>query len=199
MDIPTLIGLGIAAFVGSNIDDLFILIIFFANPKFPKSQVVLGQYVGMGALLAVSALTSFVALFVPSGLLGLIGIIPVAIGIKEFLKLRNKDTDSDDKKSLVARKGSYLPSLTVALVTFSGGEEIGVYGSIFATNNQLGEIVTIVFVSLVLTGLWCIIAHYLVNRTILADRFQRLGSWVMPFVLIGLGVYILAEAYVLFR
>jgi cadmium resistance protein CadD (predicted permease) len=60
------VGLGIGAFLATNIDDLFILMVFFANRRFPASQIVLGQYVGMGSLLAVSLLGLLIALVVPS-------------------------------------------------------------------------------------------------------------------------------------
>jgi cadmium resistance protein CadD (predicted permease) len=64
----SLIGIGAAAFVATNIDDLFILMAFFATnrSRFPISQVVLGQYVGMGSLIAVSLLGSLIALVVPN-------------------------------------------------------------------------------------------------------------------------------------
>jgi cadmium resistance protein CadD (predicted permease) len=39
LDFPALVGVGIAAFVSTNIDDLFILIVFFATPRFPSSQI----------------------------------------------------------------------------------------------------------------------------------------------------------------
>jgi cadmium resistance protein CadD (predicted permease) len=48
--IVEIIGLGIVAFVATNIDDLFILMVFFARRNFPTYQIVLGQYVGMGLL-----------------------------------------------------------------------------------------------------------------------------------------------------
>lgn len=196
------VGLGIGAFLATNIDDLFILMVFFANRRFPASQIVLGQYVGMGSLLAVSLLGLLIALVVPSNLIGLIGLFPIAIGIKEFLELRKKDDSEGNKEqsthSLQSKRiAAYLPFLTVAAVTFSGGEEIGIYASLFATNNEVGEIITIVSASMALTGIWCGLAHYLVNRHFLAERFHSIGEKVLPFVLIGLGVYILAEAFLL--
>ena len=65
VDVFSLVGLGATAFIATNIDDLFILIAFFANRRFPSSQIVLGQYVGMVALLAVSLVGSLLALVVP--------------------------------------------------------------------------------------------------------------------------------------
>lgn len=50
---------------------------------------------------------------------------------------------------------------------------------------------------MVLTAFWCGTAFYLVNRSFLADRFRRISRKVLPFVLIALGIYILAEAFLL--
>ena len=53
VDFFGILGIGTTAFVATNIDDLLILIAFFANSRFPLPQIVLGQYAGMGALLAI--------------------------------------------------------------------------------------------------------------------------------------------------
>jgi len=196
LDFAAILGLGVGAFLASNIDDLFILIGFFANRSFPPFQIVLGQYLGMGSLLAVSLVGLLIALVVPSNIIGLMGLFPIAIAIKELLELRQKG-DSKDKRELRSKKTGYLPFMIVAVVTFSGGEEIGIYASIFAVNSGLAEIITIVSVSMALTAFWCWTAHYLVNRSFLADRFRHIGERVLPFVLIAIGLYILAEAFLI--
>jgi cadmium resistance protein CadD (predicted permease) len=190
------VSIGMSAFVATNIDDLFILMVFFAKRSFPPFQIILGQYVGMSLLLVVSLIGSLVSL-IPRNLIGLIGLFPIAIGIKELPELRNKDKDDDKvaKQLSKSRWRTYLPFLVVATITFSGGEEIGIYISIFITYNGLSEIITLVSVVMVLTGVWCIIASYLVNHTFLASHFRRISNCVLPFVLIGLGLYILVEAF----
>jgi cadmium resistance protein CadD (predicted permease) len=199
--IVEIIGLGIVAFVATNIDDSFILMVFFAKRSFQSHQIVLGQYIGMGLLLGVSLAGSLVALVIPHNLIGLIGLIPIAVGIKELLDLRKKDDENDTDYEAVTKRISrnkwtaYLPILTVATITFSGGEEIGIYTTVFATYNGLSDIISIVSVVMVLTGAWCTTAKYLVNHTFLATRFRHIADRVLPFVLIGLGIYILAEAF----
>jgi cadmium resistance protein CadD (predicted permease) len=211
LDFFALVGVGIAAFVSTNIDDLLILTAFFATPRFPPFQIVLGQYIGMGSLIAVSLLGSLIALVVPRNLIGLIGLFPIAIGIKELLELHKKSNDYDnnnkydeeeEKNEELAKqhlqrskKIAYLPFLTVAAVTFSGGEEIGIYTSLFATNNELIHIITLVSVVMVLTGFWCGLANYFVNHSFLADCFRHIAARLLPFILIGLGIYILAEVF----
>jgi cadmium resistance protein CadD (predicted permease) len=199
------VGVGIAAFVSTNIDDLLILMAFFATPRFPPFQIVLGQYIGMGSLIAVSLLGLLIALVVPRNLIGLIGLFPIAIGIKELLELHKKSNDYDNKDNEEeqlakqhlqrSKKIAYLPFLTVAAVTFSGGEEIGIYTSLFATNNEVSQIIMLVSVVMVLTGFWCGLANYFVNHSFLADRFRHIAARLLPFVLIGLGIYILVEAF----
>lgn len=209
VDFFSILGIGATAFVATNIDDLLILIAFFANShRFPLPQIVLGQYSGMGALLAISIVGSLIALIVPDNLIGLIGIFPIAIGIRELLELlKNGDNNEEEEEEWAAkqlpqsRRGrrltAYLPFLTVAAVTFSGGEEIGIYTSVFATYHEVSEIIIIVLVVMVLTGVWCTVAYHLVNRPQIASSIKRIGTVALPFVLIGLGIYILAEAFLL--
>jgi cadmium resistance protein CadD (predicted permease) len=59
------LGIGVAAFVATNIDDIFILMIFFSTHRFHIYDIVLGQYLGIGSLIAISALGSLLALVIP--------------------------------------------------------------------------------------------------------------------------------------
>ena len=199
MDFPALVGVGVAAFVSTNIDDLFILMVFFATPRFAFCQIVLGQYIGMGSLIGVSLAGSLITFILPRNLIGLIGLFPISIGIKELLELRKKGDEEDEKltKKLLQSKKIQLPFLTVAAITFFGGEEIGIYTTLFAINNDVGAIITLISVVMVLTAFWYFLANYLVKHIYLADIFRSIGSRVLPYVLIGLGIYILAEAFIM--
>lgn len=98
MDFPALVGIGIAAFVSTNIDDLFILMVFFATLRLPSIQIILGQYIGMGSLIGISLVGSLITLIVPRNIIGLIGLFPIAIGIKELLESNNKGDKEEDEK-----------------------------------------------------------------------------------------------------
>ena len=47
-DFFDLVGIGVSAFIATNIDDIFVLMLFFSSFKFHKFQVVVGQYLGLG-------------------------------------------------------------------------------------------------------------------------------------------------------
>ena len=57
-----LIALGIAAFVSTNIDDIFLLMMFFSDTRFKPLEVVLGQYIGMAALVISSELPELLSI-----------------------------------------------------------------------------------------------------------------------------------------
>ena len=87
--------------------------------------------------------------------------------------------------------------LSVAAVTFSNrGDNIGVYVPLFATYNSPVSITLLVTGFLAMTAVWCVLGYYLVNHPFLATRIRRYGDIVLPFVLIGLGVYILLNGFV---
>jgi cadmium resistance protein CadD (predicted permease) len=44
-----LLGIAVVLFVSTNIDDVFVLLGFFSDPKVKFRHVVLGQYLGIGA------------------------------------------------------------------------------------------------------------------------------------------------------
>ena len=47
-----------------------------------------------------------------------------------------------------------------------------------------------------MTAVWCIATYYLVNHPLLASKIRHIGDTILPFVLIGLGIYILVESFV---
>src|SRR5215469_18413552 len=89
-----LIGLAIVVFVSTNIDDIFVLIGFFADKSFRARDVVVGQYVGVCALYLISAIAALISLVIPTAYIGLLGLVPIAIGIKKLYNpWRNQKTE----------------------------------------------------------------------------------------------------------
>jgi cadmium resistance protein CadD (predicted permease) len=196
IDIISLISIGVAAFAATNIDDIFVLMLFFSSLTFPVRQVVLGQYIGIGLLVSISALASFISLVIPTYIIGLLGIAPIVIGVKKLVTLRKKDESNSKSKETAQDKKNNLGFAAVAAVTFSnGGDNIGVYAPLFAKYNTASQITTLVTIFMAMTAVWCMAAYYLVNHPLVASRIRRIGHIALPFVLIGLGTYILIESF----
>ena len=195
VDFFPLIGIGISAFVATNIDDIFVLMLFFSTLNFRKGQVVIGQYFGIGLLVLISTLGSLLALVVPQYIIGLLGLVPISIGIIRLVQLRKKNNSISEKTSQISR-WSHLPILTVAAVTFSnGGDNIGIYTPLFAKYSLAGEVIFIFLIFMIMTGFWCVAAYYLVRHPLIASRIKKTGHIIFPCVLIGLGIYILVSSF----
>jgi cadmium resistance protein CadD (predicted permease) len=194
ISLTTTLFLAIALFVASNIDDLFILLVFFADARFRPMHIVLGQFGGMGALVLFSWLAALVALVIPPVYVGLLGLVPIAIGLKQLLDLWRGKSNDDDDAELAARAGARGPVLTVAAVTIAnGGDNIGVYVPVFATRSA-DDVTLIVVVFALMTVAWCAIAHWLVNHRTIGAPIRRYGAPLLPWVLIGVGVLVLVES-----
>ena len=191
-----LFGIAIGAFVATNIDDIFILMIFFSSCGFQARDVVLGQYLGIGILTAISAVGSLLAYFIPIYVIGLMGFIPITIGIIRLVRLGSNKEIAEE--AIVTRKNSNLSLLTVTAVTFSNGaDNIGVYTPLFAKYNGFLDVTIIIIIFMAMTGLWCAIGYYLVNHRLVAGRIRKTGHIILPFVLIGLGLYILVDSFMI--
>jgi cadmium resistance protein CadD (predicted permease) len=195
LDFFTLFGIGIAAFIASNIDDTFILILLFSSLRFQTRHIFIGQFLGIAVLIMISALGSLIAVVLPTFLIALMGLIPIAIGIKRLVELQERNQITGKNKILQDNKRQgFISLLTVSGITISnGGDDIGVFTPLFAKYNTVGEVTTVVTIFMTMTLVWCILTYYFVNHPLIATRIQRIGNIITPFVLIGLGLYILAD------
>jgi cadmium resistance protein CadD (predicted permease) len=83
-------------------------------------------------------------------------------------------------------------------VTFSnGGDNIGIYTPLFAKYNGFGEVSILVVIFMLMTGIWYLVGYYLVNHPSISNRLRKTGHIILPFVLIGLGIYIIVDSFVL--
>ncbi len=196
IDFLAFVGIGISAFVATNIDDIFILMLFFSSPNFQKGQVVIGQYLGIGMLVIISTVGSLLALVVPQYLIGLLGLVPISIGIIRLIHLRKSGNPTPQQKTERISRWHQLSMLTVAAVTFSNGaDNIGIYTPLFAKYNSATEVIFMWLIFMIMTAIWCFAAYYLVSHPLIANRIRRTGHIIFPFVLIGLGVFILTSSF----
>jgi cadmium resistance protein CadD (predicted permease) len=189
-----LLVLAITLFASTNIDDLVVLVGFFADPRFRARDVVVGQYAGLAILFAVSAAGALLSLVIPNAYLGLLGIFPILIGIRKLAALRHERVQTDQATTLSGTTSSYGNIAGVALVTIAnGGDNIGVYMPSFAVHSG-SQIAFIAVVFVAMTALWCLLAHRMVSHPRFGAPLRRYAHIVAPVVLIGLGLLIIHNA-----
>jgi cadmium resistance transport/sequestration family protein len=190
---------GAIAFVATNIDDLFVLMLFFAqvDSSFKKSQIYLGQYLGFAGIVVCSLLGFFGGLVIAQEWIGLLGFLPIFLGLRAFLapqadEIQNAALPNHGVTRFLLQ--FFKPkTLSVAIVTFAnGGDNIATYIPLFASIDiQRLAVVLTVFFSLV--AVWCAIANRLANHPAIAPVLEEYNRILVPIILIGLGIYILIE------
>jgi cadmium resistance protein CadD (predicted permease) len=188
-----LLGLAIALFASTNVDDMFVLVGFFADPKFRPRDIVTGQYVGITALFALALLGSLLALVISRAYIGLLGVVAIGVGAKRLFDLYlNRELTESSLEHPDA--GRHTRVAAVALLTLANGaDNLGIYMPAFAIRSPI-EIGMIAIIFAVMTGLWCFFAHWIVHHPTFGKPIRRYGQRVAPLVLIAIGVSILYDA-----
>jgi cadmium resistance protein CadD (predicted permease) len=190
-----IIGQAVGLFAVTNIDDVLVLALFFAQGAGrhgAAARIVGGQYLGFAAILAVAVAAAFGATFLPESAVPYLGLLPLALGLKAAWQAWRDHRDGDDGEE--GRTGAAGPSaLGVAAVTFAnGGDNIGVYVPVFATAGT-GGMSVYAAVFLILVAVWCAAGRFFATRPVIARALSRWGHIALPVVLIGIGLLILVE------
>jgi cadmium resistance transport/sequestration family protein len=180
---------GAVSFAATNVDDIFVLTLFFGQVgrRLRRWHVVAGQYLGFAALVAVSLVGYFARFIVSPARIGLLGLLPIALGVRHFLRRH----EGEEEEAGVKRAGGVL---SVAAVTFAnGGDNIGIYTPLFAASDP-ASLLVVLAVFFVMLAVWCAAGFFIGNRPAVKKALDRYGHLIVPFVLVGLGVYILIES-----
>ena len=199
MNTLALLSVSLTVFASTNLDDLVLLAAWFADPTLRARTIVLGQLLGIGALVAASAVAALLALAVPDGWPALLGVVPFGIGVSKAWALRRPAANDDhDDDARPAPASARWQAFAVAAVTIAnGGDNLAVYIPLFAQAPAHIPLHAVAFAAMTL--LWCALSRALVTHRAIGERVRRHGHVVVPVVLMALGLWILADARALLR
>lgn len=207
------------SFVSTNIDDIFILMLFFSqvNDVMKRRHVVIGQYLGIGALTTISIIGASGVSVIPHKYVGLLGLVPIYLGIKtcvdhkkEYKNIGYKDrqefqVDKRSKPDEIANtQGNRIMTLLKRFINPSiikvfsvtlanGGDNIGIYIPLFTGMSSRGIFVTII-IFVILVALWCFIALKLAEHPFIKGNIEKYKHILVPIIFIGLGFFILMKS-----
>ncbi|GJD18404.1 cadmium resistance transporter [Rivularia sp. IAM M-261] len=195
---------GFTAFTATNLDDLVILTLFFSqvNSTFHRRHIVIGQYLGFTLLVIVSIPGFFGGLILPDRWIGLLGLAPIAIGLNQWMNKQNDDFEEENNNSEESQSSFFSSVLSpqvysvAAITVANGSDNISIYVPLFA-NTEFGALPIIVGVFFTLVGVWCYASYLMTKQELIANTLTNYGSHLVPFVLVGLGVYIILESHAL--
>lgn len=209
----------LTSFVATNIDDIFVLMLFFSqiNDTIKVRHIIIGQYLGIGALIAISIIVALGISIIPNEYVGLLGLAPIYLGINEYIKYKKerkdiestedqenrisknnnleKTTENDDNSITKVIKSLINPSVfKVASVTLAnGGDNIGIYIPLFTSMNSMDIFITVV-IFILLIALWCYIGKSFSEYPFIQRNIEKYKHIIIPIIFIGLGIFIIIKS-----
>lgn len=183
----------VAIFVGTGIEDLFTLTALFLSSRVtgqPRPwQIVTGWYSGIACLVVISVTAALGLVLVPQDWTGLLGLVPLAIGIYKLTQaVRARGTGTSAQPLMAAGVAS-----VAALAISNGGDNVGVYVPVFRTVGPLHSAVMVAVFAVCLGG-WCLLASVLGSHKGVVAIMGPYGKWIIPAVYITVGTVIVVNS-----
>ena len=192
MDQFTIIAVTCGAFAATNLDNLVLLVALYARYEGRSPEVAFGYIAGMLLIGAISFALGKVAEAIPVNYLGLLGIVPVLIGVTALAKLiRRSSTDPAGDDGL-ADTGRAVFTATLMTQLANSTDTIGTFSILFADSKEAADyLVALAFISML--ALFASAAFHSLRHRWLSGFLRRYGPYVTPFILIAVGLYVLSN------
>jgi cadmium resistance transport/sequestration family protein len=192
-DLVGIVGAAVGVFAGTNVDDIIVLTVLFLSARAagkPRPwQIWAGQYAGIGVLVALSALAALGLTVVPDRWVGLLGLVPFALGVKGLIASVRARGDDEPPAPTTATGLLSVAGITIA----NGADNISVYTPLFRTIGLTDSLIT-VSVFTVGVAVWCLAGSWLGSHQKVIAVVQRYGHWIVPGVFMLIGAIIIAES-----
>ncbi len=203
-ELVTTLLVGISAFIATNIDDIVILLLLFSqiDSIFRRRHIIAGQYLGFTILLIASLPGLFGGLIIPLNWIGLLGLVPIAMGMSSLINQADDETTdvtvaSTEYSEINAANIFNLQTYSVAVITVANGSDnISVYIPLFASSSFTDFlIITIIF--FILIAVWCYLADKFTHQTKIINLLNQNINYILPYILIILGIIIVIKTQAL--
>ncbi|GII60221.1 cadmium transporter [Sphaerisporangium krabiense] len=189
-------GTAVGMFAGTNVDDIIVLTVLFlaarAGGRPRPWHIWAGQYAGIAALVALSALAALGLTVLPDRWVGLLGLVPLGLGLWGLVRaVRGRGGDGEDPPAVATGP------LSVAGVTLANGaDNISVYTPVF---RSIGAAATVLTVAVFAAGVavWCLAGSWLGSHPAVVGLVRRHGGWIVPTVFTAIGAVIVLGSGVL--
>jgi cadmium resistance protein CadD (predicted permease) len=184
------VGVAAAAWVGTDIDNAAVTVAMVATSRPERaSRIAAGQVIGFAVLVVAAIAMAYVLFQVPTRVIGLLGLVPLTIGIRALIGLRHADG-----RSRLAKRAIGGGVLAAAAITIgAGGDNLAVYIPLFRVAGAVGiaEMLVVFALGELLLTLFVLRAggHPRVRAAVTA-----IGVFAAPVVYCAIGVLVLVEA-----
>jgi cadmium resistance protein CadD (predicted permease) len=159
------------------------------SPPARARRIAAGQVVGFVAVVALSAAGAVVLIEFSPKVVGLLGLVPLALGLRGLLHLRTTSGDAAATRRAVG--SGFTAALLVTIA--AGGDNLAAYIPLFRVGGlaRVGIIVLVFAVGEVAVTLIVLRSG---SHPRVRDLMARLGVVAVPVLLCGIGVLVLFQA-----
>lgn len=180
------------AFIATNIDNLALLVMFLLRYRDHRLVITAAYLTGVSLIVAVSFTISLLASTAPVHYLGLLGLVPMSIGAMGIWRLARGSVVQKENLQNESISGAAVFVVTLSTQLGNGADTVLTFGSLFADSLPgTDQLIMVTMAVMALLFLW--LAIYCVNHPAFSDGVQRHAHRVTPFLLILVGLYILAN------
>lgn len=190
LDSALVVVVSAGAFIATNLDNLVLMVGLFGRYSDRRSEVMFGYLSGMLIIAAVTFYVGKLAGAAPVQYLGLLGIVPVLIGLAAIIRLfRNKGVVRDP---VVPGAGSTAVAATLLTQLGNSTDTIITYSVLFSDANDLADyLVLATFAGMAL--LLALLAYLALRHPWLSRPVELYGHYITPLILITVGMYVFSN------
>jgi cadmium resistance protein CadD (predicted permease) len=191
IEVLTIIAVTASAFIGTNLDNLLLLVAMHAHYRDHPAAVSAGYVSGMVLIGGICMLVSQLDELIPVSYLGLLGIIPLGSGVWALIRLIRKRAPQGVTDDTSANNTAHSIFAVLLMTQLShGADTIITFSALLAdSSNYYDYQLTPVYLAMVACFAW--LARYSLKHPGLKGFLERYGGYVTPFILILVGLYIL--------
>ncbi|HFI0568819.1 TPA: cadmium resistance transporter [Streptococcus suis] len=172
--------------ISTSIDYFLILFLLFSQAKKPgeKCTIYFGQLLASFILILLSSILSQVAnVFLADWILGLLGFVPILLGVRILFE-NEEETEIPDSK---------IGLLSVIFISLASGvDNLGIFTPYFTTLSTLETLLTAGLILLETVAI-CYLAEKFGSLHSISEFIEKYEKMILPTIFIILGIYILFE------
>ncbi len=187
-----IIGVTAGAFLATNLDNLLLLATMYSRYFRHPWTVTAGYFAGMTLIAVITIMIGEVGEFIPLAYLGLLGVIPMMMGLLALWKLfRHSEAEAVESK-FAGNSALAIFFALIAIQLSNGTDTIITFSTLYADSSDPSDYIVLPTFYAMVT-IFSGLAYYSVRHPKLSQVLSRYGRYVTPFILIFVGYYIFSD------
>ena len=181
------------SYASTNVDNLLLAVLLLGANRNQQWAIKLGVFTAAVAVMLLCAAGLMVRYTVDAGVVGYLGLLPIALGLRHLLASgRGGQGEPHNQSRLTAPDARSAWLSATALMVANSGDTIALFLPLLAETRT--AVLPLVALSYLVTAvLWALLAWGLASRPWIARSLDRHGNRLLPWIMIGVGIYILSN------